>query len=101
MSSNIPMARELLKEALTYEMPIEAERSVRHALGMMTRVHTKPKTPSESRKVTRAMAEQVLRYYNNHPNQSCRAIGEVFTINQGRVSEIIAGGTAGLENYDA
>ena len=100
MSSNIPLARELLKKALTHEMPSEAERAVRHALSMMTRVHTKPKTPSESRKVTRSMAEQVLRYYNNHTDQSCRAIGEVFTINQGRVSEIIAGGTAGLENYD-
>jgi hypothetical protein len=45
------------------------------------------------------MAEQVLRYYNNHPDQSCRAIGEVFTINQGRVSEIIAGGYQGLRDY--
>jgi hypothetical protein len=99
MGSNVPQARELLKEALGCDMSEEAREIVSEALGMMTRTYIKPKTRVESRKVTRQMAEQVLRYYNNHPDQSCRAIGEVFTINQGRVSEIIAGGYEGLRDY--
>ena len=99
MSSNIPMAREILKDALRENMSDEARDLVQQALDMMTRVYTKPKTPSESLKVTRQMAVEVLRYYNRHPDQSCRAIGEVFTINQGRVSEIIAGGYTGLDKY--
>jgi len=99
MGSNVPMARDVLKQALTFDMSEDARALVEEALSMMTRVYIKPKTPVESLKVTRAMAQQVLRYYENHPDQSCRAIGEVFTINQGRVSEIIAGGYQGLRNY--
>jgi hypothetical protein len=94
------MARKLLTEALTHEMSENAKKSVLHALSMMTRVHTKPKTASESHRVTREMAAKVLQHYKNHPDQSCRAIGEIFTINQGRVSEIIAGGLMGLKNYE-
>ena len=101
MSSNIPLARELLKEALTHEMSPEAASAVRHALGMMTRVQTKPRTRLESNKVTREMARNVLEEYSKHPEKSCRAIGEMFNINSGRVSEIIAGGAKGLKDYEA
>ena len=99
MGSNVPQARELLKEALDYDMSEEAREIVSEALGMMTRTYTKTKARVESRKVTRQMAEKVLRYYSKHPDQSCRAIGEMFTINGGRVSEIIAGGYEGLRDY--
>ena len=100
MSSNIPLARQLLEQAMTCEMSDDAKQLVREALSMMTRLQTKPKTPSESRKVTREMASKVLEYYSRHPQKSCRAIGEVFKINQGRVSEIIAGGSDGLMDYE-
>jgi hypothetical protein len=99
MTSNVPKARELLQNALTYDMPDDVRAIVNEALGMMKRTYSKPKTRTESRRVTRAMAENVLRYYRNNPDQSCRAIGQVFRINQGRVSEIIARGHEGLRHY--
>ena len=99
MGSNVPHARELLKEALDCDMSDEAHALVSEALGMMTRVHHKQRAQTESNKITRQTAFQVLSYYNSHPEASCRFIGEMFNVNSGRVSEIIAGGQAGLEDY--
>jgi hypothetical protein len=99
MGSNVPQARELLKEALDCDMSEEAREIVSEALGMMTRVHTKPRAQLESNKITREMASNVLNYYSKHPDRSCRAIGEMFNINSGRVSEIIAKGNYGLKDY--
>ena len=99
MSSNIPHARDLLKTALSCDMSDEARLFVQEALGHMTRRFVKIKAPVEARRVTRGMARAILRYYEMNPEMSCRLIGEHFGVNQGRVSEIIGGGYACLEDY--
>ena len=99
MGSNIPHARELLKSALSMEMSREARSIVSEALQHMTRHRIKITARNEANTVTRQIAEDVLRYYHRNPEMSCRAIGEMFNINGGRVSEIITRGAVGLEEY--
>lgn len=100
MSSNIPHARQLLHTALTLDMSEEARALVYEALSYMTRTSTKTRAPVEARKVTRLMAIHILKMHERQPYLSCRAIGEIFNINGGRVSEIIAAGYAGVEAYE-
>ena len=100
MSSNIPHARQLLHSAMALDMSDEARALVYEALGFMTRTFTKTRAPVEARKVTKLTAINILKMHSQDPHLSCRAIGEIFGVNQGRVSEIIAAGYDGVEAYE-
>jgi len=89
--TDIPRARSILEEVLKLELDDHARDKVEEALSLMTRSYVKQRSRSEARPVTKQIAEDVLAYYKYNPEASCKQIGNIFRINQGRVSEIIAG----------
>ena len=91
MASDIPRARQLLRTALALRPDHDVAEYIKSALNCMTREYNKPRAEIEAKSITKEIADDVLHYYHQNPTTSCKKIGEIFDINQGRVSEIIAG----------
>lgn len=100
--SNIPVARkalEELKSALESGFCTDgfALDQVELALNNMTRKRYKElKASRTSNKITAELRDSVLLYMRANPNAANHVIAKHFGINQGRVSEIIAGKYANL-----
>lgn len=89
--TDIPQAREILEEVLTLDLSDEAKDGIREALSLMTRTYTKERSRREAVEITPQLANDILAYYRQYPEASCKQIGNIFMVNGGRVSEIIAG----------
>ena len=92
MSTNIPLARTLLRAALQPGVTGPQMRALIHqALGHMTRTRTKRITaPVEGRKITPELELDIWKTYVSEPDQSVLSIAIMHDVNPGRVSEIIA-----------
>lgn len=89
--TDIPKARDILKAVLELDLSDEARDGVKKALSLMTRSYIKPRSRLEAQPITQKVVSDVLAYYRRNPKASCKQIGNIFDINGGRVSEIIAG----------
>jgi hypothetical protein len=92
MSTNIPLARTLLRAALQPGVPGPQMRALIHqALGQMTRTRTKRLTaPPEGRKITPELEDAIWHTYARDPEMSILSIAIEHDVNPGRVSEVIA-----------
>lgn len=97
MSTDIPQARDLLKQIATdlrsgdvskEDAAIAVEWIVD---ALMIRSFTGRKTPTKHRKMTDEIAVYVRRCAEAHPTLSHEEIARRFDINAGRVSEVLSG----------
>jgi hypothetical protein len=89
--SNIPYAREVLKSALAMDDARDVRAAIELALGYMTRQTYTRKADVTSGRVTPEVKSMVHDYAAENPDASMQSIGNMFNINIGRVSEILAG----------
>ena len=89
--ADVPAARELLQQALKFEMQDEARTLIREALELMYRDFIGRRAPTKSRTITPETVRLIKRYADQYPHDSYQQIANVFEVNQGRVSEILAG----------
>ena len=89
--SNIPFAREILKSALEVDDIGDVRVSIDAALKYMTREKYTRKAASTSNIVTEEVKTMVRYYAMENPDASMQSIGNMFRVNPGRVSEILAG----------
>lgn len=90
MTTNIPMARELLKQAAKNTTDKATKAIIDIALSMMTRERKKRIVAQvKSRRMTPDLKAEIAAYYIQHPEKSTKEIGNTFNVNQGRVSEVI------------
>lgn len=104
--SNIPEARaklenvesELLKLAHRFiahkesETLMIARAHVMDALDLMHRVsHKNEKAPRQSRPMNKEVRDAIKAYHDMKPEESTSKIAQVFNVNQGRISEVLAG----------
>ena len=89
--SNIPFAREILKSALAMDDPQDVRVSIETALKYMTREKYTRKAASTSNIVTEEVKTMVRYYAMENPDASMQSIANMFNVNPGRVSEILAG----------
>ena len=83
----IPEIRDRLKE-------IAAESGISEIAILadeLTRRHPRKRAPIESTPFTPELAAQIRAYAAAHPNMTQVAVGKVFGVNQGRVSEATRG----------
>ena len=89
--SNIPFAREILKSALAMDDIGDVRVSIDAALKYMAREKYTRKAASTSNIVTEEVKTMVRCYAMENPDASMQSIGNMFSVNPGRVSEILAG----------
>jgi hypothetical protein len=92
--SKVPHARHLVEQAITHiELgnKLTAKKFLAEALPLMTRTYTKRRAAIESTCITPKIADEVKARYRKEPWLSCKKLAEIFDINAGRVSEILAG----------
>jgi len=95
--SDIPRARAILERLLEamYDGtadPMFIKASVQSALGHMVRKkHKNQKAPATANPITPQIRDSVLQWHLQEPWMSTRALAEKYNVNQGRISEIIAG----------
>ena len=90
--ANIPKAREILLEALEYNMDSEVRTRIENALNQMYRDYSLGrKAPKQSKPVTEETKRLVRIYANTYPDATQQQIAEYFGVNMGRVSEILTG----------
>lgn len=89
MSSNVPLAREYLTESCA--LFHKAIRLQRKALGLMTRAKYVRKAPKQSTKMTKTLANKIIKFTDAHPRMTEQKIAEHFGIGSGRVSEALNG----------
>ena len=90
--ANIPKARELLQQALEFEMQDEARTLITDALDLMFRDYSLGrKAPKQSAPVTEGVKRSIEIYASTHPNMTQQDIASMFNVNAGRVSEILTG----------
>ena len=89
--SNIPFAREILKSALAMDDIGDVRVSIEAALKYMTREKYTRKAAATSNIVTEEVKVMVRHYAMENPEASMQHIGDMFNVNPGRVSEILAG----------
>ena len=89
--SNIPAARQLLRDVLP-NLPATAAGTVARALELMTRKQpAKPRAPARRRTVTPADAAAIRAWCTYHPEADLQDVAEMFGVNIGRVSEALHG----------
>lgn len=88
--SNIPFAREILKSALDVDDISDVRAYISSALKYMTREKYTRKATSTSNIVTEEVKTMVRYYAMENPDASMQSIGNMFNVNIGRVSEILA-----------
>lgn len=90
--SNIPKAREILKDTLEKNIDHEARVAIEAALQLLYRdKHKDEKAPRKSRPVNKEVRDAIKAYHDMKPAESASKIAQVFNVNQGRVSEVLAG----------
>ena len=89
--ANIPRAREILTEALEYNMDDEVRQRIEEAMQEMYRDFIGRKARPTSRKMTEQLVQQIKSYAKRHPKVGYKEIANAFSVNQGRVSEVLAG----------
>jgi hypoxanthine phosphoribosyltransferase len=89
--SNIPFAREILKSALAMDDISDVRVSIEAALKYMTREKYTRKAAPASEVVTEEVKTMVRYYAMENPDASMQSIANMFNVNPGRVSEILAG----------
>ena len=89
--ANIPRAREILTEALEYNMDSEVRTRIEAAMQEMYRDFIGRKAPTSSTKVTPYLVRRIKAYAAENPSASYKHIANHFNVNQGRVSEALAG----------
>lgn len=106
--SDIPRARQILEHLLDEMADGTSDRmfvrsSVQAALRHMVRKkHKSQKARATANPITPEIRDNVLRSHTQEPWISTRALAEKYNVNQGRISEIIAGnyGELGDERTD-
>ena len=88
--ANIPKAREILTEALEFNMDDRVRQRIEAAMQEMYREFT-GRTSVKSVPMTPEMARLIKRYATRYPDDSHQQIATVFNVNPGRVSEALAG----------
>ena len=92
LKNKIPTARQILKNALEYDMPSEVRIAIQQAIQLMYREKYKPiKARATSKRMTAHLRDTIKIYYSQNPSLSTQHIADHFGVNQGRVSEILAG----------
>ena len=87
-----PAARELLQQALEFEMQDEARSLITDALDLMYRDYSLGrKAPKQSAPITEGVKRSILIYAQSHPKMTQQDIATMFNVNAGRVSEILTG----------
>jgi hypothetical protein len=90
--ADVPRAREILKEALEFEMQDEARTLINEALELMYRDYSLGrKAPTQSAPVTSEIRSLVRVYARTYPDMTQQQIATEFNLNAGRVSEILTG----------
>jgi len=89
--ANIPRAREILTEALEYNMDSEVRVRIEQAMQEMYRDFIGRKAPVTSMKMTPYLVRRIKAYAGENPSASYKAIANHFNVNQGRVSEALSG----------
>ena len=89
--SNIPHAREVLKSALAMDDAGDVRIAIELALRHMTREKYTRKAKVTSMSVTPEVKSMVHDYAAENPAASMQQIGNLFNLNPGRISEILAG----------
>jgi hypothetical protein len=84
--------RELLKVArkLAKLGKVSIARKLRSLEGEMYR-RAYDRTPVRSQKITRVLQATIRRYKRQHPDASRQMMGDVFRVNQARITEAIRG----------
>ena len=92
LKNKIPTARELLKNALELNMPSEVRVAIEQALNLMYRESYKSlRAKPTSRTMTAKLRDEITTYYWNNPDTSTQQIADYFSVNQGRISEVLGG----------
>lgn len=90
--ADVPRAREILTEALEFEMQDEARTLINEALELMYRDYSLGrKAPHQSAPVTDEVRSLVRVFARTYPDMTQQQIAAEFNINMGRVSEILTG----------
>lgn len=90
--ADVPAARELLQQALEFEMQDEARTLITDALDLMYRDYSLGrKAPKQSAPITEGVRRSIQIYAQTHPKMSQQDIATMFNVNAGRVSEILTG----------
>lgn len=90
--ADIPAARDLLQQALEFEMQDEARTLIADALDLMYRDYSLGrKAPKQSAPITEGVKRSILIYAQSHPKMTQQDIATMFNVNAGRVSEILTG----------
>ena len=89
--ANIPKAREILLEALQYNMDSQVRTRIESALQHMYRVFENGKAPVKSRKMTKELAAKAIELHQMFPHMSQQEIANALRVNAGRVSEALSG----------
>ena len=88
--SNVPLARELVAEAvqmLPADSPARAK--LQAAMGLMTREPPVKVARKKSRMMTLGVAVEIWRFYRRHPRSPHQEIADAMRVNPGRVSEVL------------
>lgn len=89
--ANIPRAREILAEALEYNMDSQVRTRIEAAMQEMYRVYENGRSPEKSRKMTRQVADEIIAMRDANPSLSQQEIATKLNVNSGRVSEALSG----------
>ena len=90
--ADVPAARELLQQALEFEMQDEARTLITDALDLMYRDYSLGrKAPKQSAPITEGVKRSIQIYASTHPQMTQQDIATMFNVNAGRVSEILTG----------
>lgn len=90
--ADVPAARDLLQQALEFEMQDEARTLIADALDLMYRDYSLGrKAPKQSAPITEGVKRSILIYAQSHPKMTQQDIATMFNVNAGRVSEILTG----------
>lgn len=92
--SDIPLARDLLVAlagGMQASHPTEAATILSIVQEHMYRDYLKPRAPRKSVQMNAALAATIRAHAKRRPNLSAQEIATIYGVNQGRVSEAIAG----------
>lgn len=90
--ANIPKAREILTEALEFNMDSKVRKRIEAAIQEMYRDYSLGRrAPKQSAAVTENVKHSIKTYASTHPNMTQQDIATIFNVNAGRVSEILTG----------
>jgi hypothetical protein len=76
----VAVAKDLLKSATEV---------LEQAQSLLPREKGLPRTPTKSRRVSKAVAGMIISYKSENPDASLQEIADHFSVNQGRVSEVL------------